>query len=161
MFRRVLSISAALMTWVSPAAFGQGLPGSVTTAPFGAGAPALALPVLCVLVLALAVLGLYRLRRGGTGATVALVVVAVTMLATIGYAVIDITISGTECLQPTTTMYEGDPLLKSECPNPIRITDLQCSTTPQLPDVPSFPECTLGQTLNNGDQCVLPFCGNP
>ncbi len=161
MFRRVLSVSAALMMSVSPAAFGQGLPGSVTTAPFGVGAPALALPLLCVLMLALALLGAYRLRRGGAGGTVALVVVAATMLATIGYAVIDITISGPDCLKPTTNMYEGEPLLKSECQNPIRITALQCATTPARPDVPSFPECTLGQTLNNGDMCVLPFCGAP
>ncbi len=160
MFRRVLSVSTALMIAVSPVAFGQGLPGSVTTAPFGVGAPALALPLLCVLVVALVALGAYRLRRGGVGATVALVVVAMTVLATIAYAVIDITISGADCLKSTTNTYFGDPLLISECPNPIRITDLQCSTS-TLPNVPSFTGCTLGQTLNNGDSCVLPFCGNP
>jgi len=144
--------------------------GSVTTSPLSP-APALGMPLLLFLAVALAGVTMYRLRRVVTGPIVGLVLVAaVTALAGLGYALsmtTTIPISGADCMKRTTNAFNpaGSPAnLMSNCSNMIQILDLQvsCIVAPRgtCPDAPAdpAPDCRLGQTLANGDVCRLPSC---
>jgi hypothetical protein len=124
--------------------------------------------VMVVLAVAMAGVGIYRLRRTVVGPIVGFVLVAaVTVLAGLGYAFVPtITISGADCTKRTTSTF--DPLepttLMSDCPNLIRILDIHvsCGAGDLLFNSQSngvtVPDCSVGQTLANGGACRLPVC---
>ncbi len=163
MHRRSIHAAAALTTLVAPlAALAQGPTGTVTTDP-AHQAPALGMPLLVVLVIAIAGFAMYRLRRPAVRPIVGLILFAgVAMLAGLGYAgFVGVTISGGECTQRTVSPFEAviSAELMSQCPNPIQIVaiDLSCPG-PFAPTPPNVPDCSIGQVLFNGDKCSLPAC---
>ncbi len=169
MRRKSILVIAGLTILVAPlAALAQGPTGTVTTDP-ARQAPALAMPLLVVFVIAIAGFAMYRLRRPAAGPIVGLMlVVAVAVLAGLGYArPPGVTISGGECARETFSMFEafGPAELMSQCPNPIQIVaiDLSCGGpfAPGSAPSPPVPECAVGQILSNGDICDLPVCGSP
>ena len=156
--RRVLQVAVVLAALVSPLAAFALTMGSVTTAPLGSAAPALAMPMLIALAMALIGFGAYRLRRRSAEAVARFALVAVLgLLAGLAYADGTITIQGTDCNMETTQPYLSSAVqtLVSLCPNPIRIVaiDPGCET----PD-PPVSHCTVGQSLSNGQDCILPSC---
>jgi hypothetical protein len=171
MRRRSIHLAAALATLLAPlAALAQGLTGSVTTDPVGQ-APALGLSVIVGLAVAMAGVGIYRLRRTGAGRTAGFVLVAAaTVLAGLAYALaITLTISGADCAKRTVSAFSLDEPTKlmSDCPNLIRIVDIQGSCGIHVMpfdsafDTDTVADCSVGQTLANGDACLLPSCVTP
>ncbi len=164
MRRRANQIAVAVASLVAPlTAFAQVRTGTVTTDPVRQ-APALGMPLLVVLVVAIAGFAMYRLRRPSMKPIVGLVLfAAVAMLAGSSDAGTGVTISGAECTQRTVSPFPAflSVQLMSQCPNPIQIVaiDLSCGQ-PGAPntDVPIVPDCTLNQILSNGDRCTLPSC---
>ena len=172
MRRRSIHVAAAfgvlgvpLPAWADPT-------GSVTTGPIQQ-APALGIPVLVLLAVALTAITVYRLRRTGGRRMVGLGLVAtVTLLAGIGHAIIPIiTITGMDCAKQTVSVFDplaGETLLTSDCPNPIRIVDIQVSCNEKVvaPGAQTgiggaandVVECSIGQVLANGNTCSLPGC---
>jgi apolipoprotein N-acyltransferase len=168
MRRRSIHVAAGLATLVAPlAAWAQIPTGSVTTDPVQQ-APALGMSVIVVLAVAMAGVGMYRLRRTVAGRIVGFVLIAAaTVLAGLGYAVVPpLTISGADCTKQTTSAF--DPLeptmLMSDCSNLIRIIDIQVSCAGDMSSLNSAPaidpvaDCSIGQTLANGGACGLPVC---
>jgi apolipoprotein N-acyltransferase len=169
MRRRSIHLAAGLATLVAPlAALAQIPTGSVTTDPVQQ-APALGMSVIVVLAVAMAGVGVYRLRRTVAGRIVGFVLVAAaTVLAGLVYAVAPATImiSGADCTMRTTNAF--DPLepnmLMSDCSNLIRIVDIQVSCDAGMSSFNSAPtiappaDCSVGQTLANGGACGLPSC---
>jgi len=165
--RRRIDVVAAVAALVVPLpALAQGAVNLVTTGPIQQ-APALGMPLLFLLAVALAGLAMYRLRHGVPSRIMAVgFVVAMTVLAGLGYAMMPtITISGGDCMRRTTNPYDlfEHTYLMSACPNMIRILEIQFGCTPSQPSPGSqslaIPECEVGQTLANGDECMLPTCG--
>jgi Pretoxin HINT domain len=167
MLRRLLNAVVTLATLVAPlAAVAQLVPtGSVTTAPLGAAAPAMGMPLLALLAVVLAGGGAYLLRRAARGAIAKVgFVAALTALAGLGYAFIPsgitITIDGAECGMQTVHPFNplNENTLVSHCPNRIQIISIQGSCTFD----PSGPgPCSVGQVLADGDSCMLPTCTQP
>lgn len=175
MRRRLIQIAAGLGTLVAPLAVWAQVTtsGSVTTGPLRAPAPAFGMPLIVMLAVALGGVALYRLRRT-VGAPLVGLIVAATVLAGLGYAMLPpqpITISGADCTKVTVNGFDpsAEPTtLMSACPNPIEILDIQFSCAP--PDVfpnsdtnasgavDMLPLCKKGQVLANGDACELPTC---
>jgi hypothetical protein len=147
---------------VSPlTAFAQ-VVGSVTTDPVGQPAPALAMPMLIALAIALIGLGVYSLRARSARTVAGFALVAgLSLLAGLSYANGSVVIEGADCNTRTTHSYPGSfaETLTSLCPNPIRIVAIDCNGAPG--DVfgdPLQSSCTVGQTLTNGEACSLPIC---
>ena len=154
-------LGAPLAAWADPS-------GSVTTEPIQQ-APALAMPVLVLLAVALTAITMYRLRhtRGGRIAGVGLIVV---VLAGIGYAGLPtITIMDADCAKQTVSVFnplDEETLLTSDCTNRLRVTDIQknCELGVVSPDtggapvVDEFAECFVGEVLAHGDTCALLGC---
>jgi apolipoprotein N-acyltransferase len=162
--RRLLQIIVALETLIGPlAAVAQPLsPGSVTTAPVSAPAPAMGMTLLALLVVVLGGGGAYFLRRTSGDVMAKLVfVVALTTVAGIGYAFIGIggtyTVEGPQCGMQTVQVFDASVqnTLESHCPNLIRIVDIQVKPC-TLVD-PAAP-CSIGQVLANNESCTLPLC---
>ena len=165
--RRLLQIIVALETLIGPlAAVAQPVaPGSVTTAPLSAAAPApaMGMTLLALLVVVLGGTGAYLLRRTSRDVMAKLVcVVALTTLAGIGYAFVAIgdtyTVEGAQCGVQTVQVFDANAenTLESHCPNLIRIVDIQVGTCTVF-DPPG--PCSIGQVLANNESCTLPVCG--
>ena len=171
MHRRSLHVAAAFGVLGVPLAAWADPTGSVTTSPIHQ-APALGMPVLVLLAVALTAITVYRLRRTGGGRIVGLgLVAAVTLLAGLVYAFIPmITISGADCAKQTVSVFdplEEETLLTSNCPNQIQITNIQlvCDEDVVSPNagggsagVDAVAECFIGQVLANGNTCALLGC---
>ena len=140
--------------------------GFVITGPVQ-GAPALAMPVVVMLGVALAAYAIIRLRRPVAATIVGLVAVAMlATLAGLGYAgaTSAVVIKGQDCFQVTNNPFNPDaaePTLTSNCQELIRVIDFGATCdTDVAPHAAfdSFPPCQKGQTLANGATCVLPTC---
>jgi apolipoprotein N-acyltransferase len=165
---KAIHLAVGAATLVAPlAAWGQIPMGSVTTDPVQQ-APALGMSVVVALAVAMAGVGIYRLRRTGTGRIVGVVLIAAaTVLAGLAYAgdgLTTLTISGADCTKRTVTAFSLDypTQLMSDCPNLIRIVDIQASCDGVMGPLSTVPnvivECSVGQTLAKGDACRLPGC---
>ena len=96
--RRTLQVAVAVAALVSPLAAFAEPTGSVTTAPVVQQAPALALPVLVALAIALIGVGTYCLRTRSAGAVAGFaLVVGLSVLAALSYATIGVLIQGADC----------------------------------------------------------------
>jgi len=157
MFRRSIPVVAALATLVAPLAAFAVDTATVTTGPASA-APALTMPLILLLAVVLASVAAYRLRLTSVGRIVGTVLVAAVTAAGLAYAGAEITISGPECAKQTTKPFDPilPALLVSNCPNPIHILAIQLSC---IDPPPPLQPCTVGQTLTNGESCLLPSCG--
>ena len=160
--RRLLQVAVVSAALVSPlAAFAQTM-GSVTTAPVGHLAPALAIPMLVALGIALIGFGAYGLRTRSAGAVTGVALVAgLSLLVGLSYATAGVVIQGADCNTRTMHSYDSVPAttpLTSLCPNPIQIVAIDaCGTELELLSDP-LPLCTVGQILTNGEVCSLPGC---
>jgi hypothetical protein len=162
--RRSIHAAAAFGALLVPfVASAQPPTASVTTAPVGQAAPALTMPLIVMIAVALTGFAMYRLRRSVGRAITGLVLVAsVTAVAGLGYAIMPlITIEGANCTQETVSIF--DPLnepteLMSNCTNRIQIVDIRvlCDGKDSAPE--SLPDCRIGQTLGFHEACNLPFC---
>ena len=160
--RRSLQVAVASGAFVSPlAAFAQTM-GSVTTAPVGHPAPALAIPMLVALGIGLIGLGAYSVRTRSAGAVSGFALVAgLSLLAGLSYATGGVVIQGADCTTRTMHSYAstlGTTPLTSLCPNLIQIVAIDAcnADTDVLGDPP--PVCTVGKILANGEACILPGC---
>jgi len=165
MLRRLRQLAVAITAITAPVTVSAQDGGSVTVAPLGAGVPALGWPALGALAIALAVGAVLMLRRSRQPGARLLGVVAMVLTAAIGQAAItSVTISGDECHQVTQESYPPvkDVELQSQCPNPIRIIDLQlnCDRAVSEPPVESVPvaPCEVGLIIPPGGSCELPGC---
>jgi hypothetical protein len=158
--RKMPRVGVALALLLGPlVAVAQPAPDStVTTAPLWP-APAVGIPLLALLVIVLAVLGAYLLRRAAPGVIAKVVVVAaLTALAGSGLArEIQISVTGSDCVRKAVfpfTSGTGYNLI-SDCPISIQILsiDIPCG----LPYLPPNP-CQVGQVLGQGESCNLPRC---
>lgn len=168
---RSIHVSAAVGFLVTPlAALAQPATGAVTTSPIQQ-APALGMPVLVLLAVALTAITVYRLRRTGGRRILGLGLVAVvTVLAGLVYAFLPtITISGADCAKQTVSVFDPlveETLLTSNCANLIQIIDIQitCDEGAVAPNATGgiagdlFAECFIGQILANGNTCALLGC---
>ncbi|MFI5399147.1 MAG: hypothetical protein ACHQ9S_26755 [Candidatus Binatia bacterium] len=159
--RRSLQVAVAAAVLVSPlAAFAQVL-GSVTTDRVGQPAPALMMPMLVALAIALIGLGAYSLRaRSGRAVAGFALVAGLSLLAGLSYANGSVVIQGADCNTRTTHTYPSSfaETLTSLCPNLIRIVAIDCNGAPGAVFGDPLPSCTVGQTLTNGEACSLPIC---
>jgi hypothetical protein len=151
-------VSVAL---VSPLAGFAQVAGSVTTDPIRL-APALAMPMLVVLAIALIGFGVHtlRTRSAKTLAGVALVA-GLSLLAGFSYATNGgIFVQGPQCDTQTTQPYPSlyGETLTSLCPNPIRIVALDACGVESQVFGDALPDCTVGEVLTNGQGCYLPIC---
>jgi hypothetical protein len=124
--------------------------------------------VIVALAVAMAGVGVYRLRRTVAGRIVGFVLIAAaTVLVGLAYAGgLPLTIKDADCTKQTTSTF--NPLdantLMSGCPNLIRIVDIQVSCDGDMSslnsaaNVGTLPDCGVGQTLANGAGCILPVC---
>lgn len=157
--RFVLSAVAMLVPFAASAQNG----GSVTVAPFGTAAPAVAWPSLILLALLLGAVAFFILRRSRAVGATAVIMLALGAAIGVGYAaVLTVVVSGDECHEVTVKTYDStaDVDLVSECPNPIRIIELELHCNGHndgLGEVP-VPDCEVGLVLNNGESCNLPSC---
>lgn len=156
--RRSLQAAVVSAALVSPLPAFAVFMGSVTTAPVGQPAPALAMPLLIALAIALIGLGAYSLRTRSAGAVAGFALVTgLSLLAGLGYANGGIVVQGADCNTQTTLSYPSlyGETLTSLCPNSIRIVaiDPGCENSD-----PPVSHCTVGQILTNGQECVLPSC---
>jgi len=153
MLRRSLQIVGAAVALVTPlASFAQ----TVTTSPANQPAPALSMPALLLLAVAMACVAAYTLRKRAIPTVRALVlVVGLTVLVGVAYAGFKgIELKGTDCnITKVQAFDSGEPLMNS-CPNPIQIIRIDCGSSPAL----VTGVCTQGQVLANGDGCDLPIC---
>ncbi len=162
--RKLRQLAAGIAAITAPLTASAQDGGTVIVAPFAAGAPALGWPALGVLAIALAAGAMLMLRRAGQPGTRLLGVVAVLLTAAVGHgAANNVIISGDECHQRTQESYP--PLknvdLQNECPNPIRIIDLQitCSSMDEVPaEAAPDPLCEVGLVVPPGGVCRLPAC---
>lgn len=165
MFRTTLGIVTAGIALLTPlSAFAGGAMAVVTVAPLGEQAPAINMAMIAVLAVLLAGIAMSVLRKRSATPAVGLTLVAVIAFAAIGYAIANtIVISGDECTEVTTELYNsisgGDQFLRSDCPNPIKIVELdpKCSSGEGLGEAPAV-SCEVGLILNSGDTCQLPIC---
>jgi len=156
--RRLLQVAVVSTALVSPlVAFAA----TVTTAPLGQQAPALTMPLLVALALALIGIGAYSLRTRSVGVVAGLALVAgLSVLAGLCYANGGIFVQGPQCDVQTTQSYpniEGETLT-SLCPNQIQIVALECNDMHGSQAAVPPSSCTVGQTLSNGQVCTLPAC---
>jgi hypothetical protein len=156
---RLFVASAGIM--VATSAFAQG-ESTVTIAPFGTGAPLLGSATLGLLAIVLAVAGAAILRRRPTALARALGVMAIALSAATAYSALpEVVISGDECHQVTQELYVGrdSVLLRSECPNPIRVVaiNLSCSDAHSAAAVEKI-DCSVGLVIPPGETCLLPSC---
>ena len=154
MIRRAIPAAAVLAMLISPLTAHAVFMGTVTTEP-AQQAPALTLPLIAVLAIALAAIAAYRLRAAGTFVGLILLA-AVTGLAGIGYATLGLTVSGGECGKKITQPFLQGQTLTNECPTGILILaiNLDCNGDPPAPSNP----CRVGETLASGQTCTLPHC---
>lgn len=166
--RRSVQVAVAWAALVSPlAAFAQiTTTGTVTTAPVGQPAPALAMPMLIALGIALIGFGAYSVRTRSAKAVTGFAVVAgLSLLVGLGYATDGVVIQGADCNTQTMHSYDstyGTSPLTSLCPNLIQIVAIDaCSSIERdvLGDPPPAPPfCRVGKILTNGEVCTLPGC---
>jgi hypothetical protein len=104
--RLSFQVAVAAAALVSPlAAFAQ-VVGSVTTEPVGQPAPALAIPMLVALAIALIGLGAYSLRARSGRAVAGLALIAgLSLLAGLSYANGSVVIEGADCNTRTIHTY--------------------------------------------------------
>ena len=160
--RRSLQVALAAAALVSPlTAFAQ-VVGSVTTDPAAQPAPALAMPMLVALAIALIGFGAYSLRARSARTVAGFALVAgLSLLAGLSYANGSVVIEGADCNTRTIHTYPSSSAetLTSLCPNPIRIVAIDpCNSAPAVAFGDPLPSCTVGQTLTNGEACNLPGC---
>jgi apolipoprotein N-acyltransferase len=153
----------ALATLVAPLAAVAQVPNdNVTTAPLAAYAPVMGMPLLLLLAVVLAGVAAYRLRRAAGPAIAALgFVAALTVLASLGYATMVMTIlpvQGAQCGVPTTQPFNpmGGTTLVSHCPNAIRIISIHLETSCMFGM--GLNPCQVNQILVNNESCSLPLC---
>ncbi len=162
--RRLLQFAVAAATLVSPLAAWAQIAGSVTTAPVGQPAPALAMPMLVVLAIALVGLGFHQLRtHGASRAAGFALVVGLSLLAGLSYAGFSgaVVIEGGDCTTQTTHSYDPNgATLTSLCPNLIQIIaiDAPCDGGGQIAQGAAVTTCIVGETLANGQVCTLEGC---
>ena len=160
--RRLLQVDVVSAALVSPlAAFAQTM-GSVTTAPVGHLAPALAIPMLVALGIGLIGLGAYSVRTRSAEAVTGFALVAgLSLLASLSYATGGVVVQGADCNTRTMQSYDstlGTTSLTSLCPNQIQIVAIDaCNVDTDVLGDP-LPVCTVGKILNNGEACILPGC---
>ncbi len=149
--------AAATLATLAESAVAVVDPGTVTTVP-SAGTPAIGMPLLLLLALALAGGGVYLLRHatGGVAAKVGCVV-ALIALGGLAYAGLPpITISGAGCGMQAVNTFDPttDSQLLNGCPNPIAIVSIQFDCRDPAP--PNA--CRVGTVLFTGESCMLPVC---
>jgi len=154
-FRRSLQAAVATALLVSPlAAIAQ----TVTTVPIAQPAPVLAMPMLIALVVGLVGLGIYSIRARSARVVAGFALITgLSLVVGLSYAALPgVSVDGAECDMRTTQSYNffGD-ILTSHCPNLIKIVEITCGHTDVL-NVPAL--CVVGQTLTNGQSCLLPSC---
>jgi len=149
------------ITLAANAAYAQSM-GSVTTAPATSGqaAPVMSGVLLGVLSALLLCAGAYALRvrsvpRVVVGLAAALAIGALVDRAPGGIGVV---ITEGECTEEHTETYSGSTaVLMSECPNPIRITELiECASTAGEEPGRITPSCQVGLILGPMESCQLP-----
>ena len=156
--RGSLFVGTVVATFLTPLAALAA--GTVTTSPFGAAAPAVGMPMLVLLALALSFGAMYVLRRKAANATVRLAVVATAaLLAGIAYATMpSVMVSGDQCRMRTTQTWDSGyaTMLENQCSNTLLIEaiDPGCDHL----DAPSLPACVPGQPLAADTACYLPEC---
>lgn len=162
MHRRSLRIVTIAASLVAPLA-ASAQTGTVTVVPGSVAAPAVSALMLGLLAVVLTVVTAVVLRRRSAvlGSGLALVIAAV-MVAGIGHAAFTtFTIEGNECNEETTENFfpGGAPRLLSDCSNPIQIVDIdvECNGG-EVPPQETLDPCSVGQTLNPGNDCALPTC---
>jgi apolipoprotein N-acyltransferase len=156
---------------VAPLAALAQFPGTVITSPLGAAAPAVGMPMLVLLALALSVGAVYVLRRKAASTTARLALVAAAIIvASIAYATIpmpSVVVSGEQCAMRTTqTWNAATPTeLDNQCSNALLIEAIatQCPEEDGTMGtaggkVDALPSCVPGQTLAAGAACDLPVC---
>jgi len=160
-----LYVGTVVATLLTPlAAVAQAI-GSLTTAPLSA-APAVGMPQLVGIALALGVGAMSVLRRKAARATIKLAVVgAAIMLAGIAYAVVplpSVPVSGNQCgMQTTQTWASAVPTtLDNQCPNALLIVAIDAcgERDTASAEFNTLPTCVVGQTLAAGTACDLPMC---
>ncbi|HVO25988.1 MAG TPA: hypothetical protein VMW56_20405 [Candidatus Margulisiibacteriota bacterium] len=159
--RGSLYLSTVVATLVTPFAASAG---TVTTVPLGAAAPALGLPMLGLLAVALSVGAVHVLRRKAASATAKLAVVAVVIsLAGAAYAPIPtVVVSNEQCTVRTTQMWDSSnpAVLENRCSNDLVIEAIM-ACEPGLGSaavVDELPVCVVGQILAADGACDLPVC---
>ena len=156
--RRTLQVAVAVAALVSPLAAFAEPTGSVTTAPVVQQAPALALPVLVALAIALIGVGTYCIRTRSAGAVAGFaLVVGLSVLAALSYATIGVLIQGADCDMQTMHTFTGGSPLASACANPIRIVAITCESTDVV--APNRELCFVDEILLNGQSCALECVG--
>jgi hypothetical protein len=157
----------ALVTAVTmlPHAVAAQADGLVTVGPLIAGAPALGMVGLGLLAAALAIGAAVMLRRSHPRTTAALALLAVSTTSAVVYAsAVHLIISGDECGQITQKSFSPltSVVLESQCPNPIRIVDLEIDCTDiehgEETQLPPVQPCEVGVILEPGEECQLPSC---
>jgi hypothetical protein len=167
LLRRLRQFAFAITAITAPlTASAQVLGGSVTVAPIATeGAPVLGWAGLAALVLALGIGAALMLRRSRPRVVPMVGVLTLVLLAAArGAPVLDVIIAGDECRQVWQENYE--PLkhieLESQCPNLIRIIDLQlnCDRTGEEAPIESVSGtvCEVGLIIPTGGSCLLPGC---
>lgn len=131
---------------------------TVTTAPFG-HAPAIGLPAMVLVALALGVGAVYLLRHRSPSVRL-VAVAAAMMLASIAYATVSVEVSGPECDVRTT--HTWNPLtstsLDNQCSNALLIVALELDCISGTGMSSTIPDCVVGATLEAGASCALPLC---
>ena len=169
--RRLIPIAGALATLVAPlTAAAQGMMGSVTTAPVGQPAPALGMPLLFLLAVVLAGVGVYRMRISAPSSIAMVVLAGVIAVAGLGYADgTALVIRDANCMMRKTATFPLNSFshLMSECSNPIMIValdytcasgDVAANTVCPSGIVDMLPTCQVGQVLALNESCELPNC---
>src|SRR5579862_3523004 len=162
MSRRLIYVVSATALLVSQPSWAQQVVGLVTTAPLGGGpqgAPAIGMYGLTGLFIALIGFGVYSVRSRSSRSLITFGLLAgLTLYAGISLAVPTIVLAPpSACDERITTPYDnGGGILMSDCPNPIEITDIQCSDS--TAPTPGSGTCSVGQILHDSDSCDLPTC---
>ncbi|MDX2167435.1 MAG: hypothetical protein SF182_10245 [Deltaproteobacteria bacterium] len=163
--RRLGQVSLAIAGIMLPHAVAAQADGLVTVGPLIAGAPVLSMVGLGMLVLALVIGALAMLRRAHPLTMVVLAPIVVAGVSAVGYAAaVNLIVSGDECGQITQKSFSplDIVLLESQCPNSIRIVDLEINCgdvahgEPAQP--PAVPLCEVGLVVGPGEMCQLPSC---
>ena len=164
-FRSVRSFVVVIACVMAPLSLSAHNGGSVVVGPIGASAPALGMPLLAILAMLLTVTAVVFLRRPRSVLSHALVVLALMLTATVGLSLIPtVVVSGDECNEITQKSYDSSSpsvALLSECPNPIRIIELDLNCHHSDCEQAELPptSCEVGLVLNPGQICQLPTCG--
>jgi hypothetical protein len=162
--RKLRQLALGGLVVAGPSAASAQISASVTTGPLAVGAPALGWPVLVVLAVVLASAAILMLRRVPRSGARVVAVLALVLAAAAGRAaVLSVIVSGDECGRVSEEAYspENEIILENQCPNSVRILDLQLSCSDAHGGEASqagIPACEIGLVVPAGESCELPIC---